>query len=244
MPSELVVEREGTVTRLFINRPEKGNALNASLTEALIVAATAANQDGTRLLTIEGLGSRFCSGFDFTGFEDQSEGDLLLRFVRIEQLLQAIHHAPFLTAAFAHGSNFGAGADIVAACSVRIGSPDATFCMPGLRFGVALGTRRLAQRVGQERARKMLAETLIFGAEEAKRDNFLTGVAHNADWPAALESMSKAACNLAAESHALLLRLTTHDTRDADMADLVRSVSVPGLKERIRSYRQKERPAQ
>jgi len=244
MPSELIIEREGTATRLFINRPEKGNALNASLTEALIAAVTAATLDGTRLLTIEGSGSRFCSGFDFTGFEDQPEGDLLLRFVRIEQLLQTIYHAPFLTAAFAHGSNFGAGADIVAACSVRIGSPDATFCMPGLRFGVALGTRRLAYRIGQERARKILAETLIFGAEEAKRDNFLTGIAEKADWPATRESIGKAANNLPAESQALLLRMTTLDTRDAEMADLVRSVSVPGLKERIRSYRQKERPAQ
>ena len=244
MPSELMVEREGSATRLFINRPEKGNALNASLTEALIAAVTAATQDGTRLLTIEGSGSRFCSGFDFTGFEDQSEGDLLLRFVRIEQLLQAIYYAPFLTAAFAHGSNFGAGADIVAACSVRIGSPDATFCMPGFRFGVALGTRRLAYRVGQERARKILAETLVFGADEAKRDNFLTGVADKADWPATLESITKAAGSLAAESQALLLRLTAYDSRDADMAGLVRSVSVPGLKERIRSYRQKGRPAQ
>ncbi|HZV20771.1 MAG TPA: enoyl-CoA hydratase/isomerase family protein [Hyphomicrobiales bacterium] len=239
MPQELIVEREDFTKRLFINRAERGNALNATLVEALIAAVAAAATGRTRLLTIEGIGSRFCSGFDFTGYEDLSEGELLLRFVRIEQLLQAIYHAPFLTAALAHGSNFGAGADIVAACSIRIASPDATFRMPGLRFGVALGTRRLAQRVGVDRARQILQGSLIFGAKEAKEFNFLTAVASREEWPAAIETARKTAENLSAGNSALLLRLTANDSRDADMADLVRSLSEPGLKQRIQSYRQK-----
>jgi len=152
MSDELLRKHEGHVTRLTLNRPQKANALSGALVEALLDAVEYACTDGTRLLVIEAAGDHFCAGFDFTGYQDASEGDLALRFIRIETLLQEIHHAPFETLAFAHGRNFGAGADLVAACSQRIAAPGSTFRMPGLRFGVVLGTRRLAARVGADRA--------------------------------------------------------------------------------------------
>ena len=165
--SELLVDRDGPVRRLTLNRPAKANALNADLVEALLAEVEAARTDGTRLLVLQGDGRNFCAGFDLTGYEEASEGDLLLRFVRIEQLLQAVYHAPFATLALAHGRNLGAGADLFLACDTRVASPEATFRMPGLRFGLQLGTRRLARRIGGDGARRILAESRIVGAEEA-----------------------------------------------------------------------------
>ncbi|MCR2153265.1 hypothetical protein NSX49_23710, partial [Salmonella enterica] len=72
----------------------------------------------------------------------QSEGDLLLRFVRIETLLQRVAASPCLTVGLAHGRNFGAGVDLFGACKWRVSAPDASFRMPGLKFGLVLGTRR------------------------------------------------------------------------------------------------------
>ena len=142
--TELQIERMGVVTTLTLNRPDKANALSAALVEALAGAVDAAHHDGTRLLVIKGDGRNFCAGFDFGGFEDASEGDLLLRFVRIETMLQAVYHAPFATLALAQGKNFGAGVDLALACGTRIAAPGAEFRMPGLKFGLQLGTRRLA----------------------------------------------------------------------------------------------------
>ena len=142
MNDELLRQHDSHVTRLTLNRAQKANALSASLVEALLDAVEYAATDGTRLLILEGAGAHFCAGFDFTDVQAQSEGDLVLRFIRIETLLQALYHAPFETLALAHGRVFGAGADIVASCSQRIATPDTSFRMPGLRFGVVLGTRQ------------------------------------------------------------------------------------------------------
>jgi enoyl-CoA hydratase/carnithine racemase len=123
--AELVVEREGAVVRLRLNRSWRGNALKASLVDRLIDAIEDASPTDTRLLVIEGGGANFCSGFDLGGIEDLSDGDLALRFLGVELLLQKVYHAPMRTIAFAQGRAFGAGADLFCACSVRIAAPSA-----------------------------------------------------------------------------------------------------------------------
>lgn len=238
MNDELIRKHEGHFTHLTLNRPQKANALSASLVEALLNAIDYAYTDGTRILAIDGAGTHFCAGFDFSGYQHQSEGDLALRFIRIETLLQQLYHAPFETLVFAHGKIFGAGADLTAACSLRIAAPGTTFRMPGLRFGVVLGTRRLAARIGTDKAREILSASRGFDADEALRINFLTHIAQPAELPALIEH-ARAACELIAPAAAAALRRSTlTDTRATDMAALAESVSLPGLKERIRLYRE------
>lgn len=171
MIGPLIRKHEGHVTRLTLNRPEKANALSRPLVDALLDAIDQACADGTRLLILDGAGAHFCAGFDFTGFDQASDGDLALRFIRIEMLLQALHHAPYQTLALAHGRIVGAGADLVASCGMRIAAPNAEFRMPGLRFGVALGTRRFALRVGADKAREILGLASVRRTGSA-RDRF------------------------------------------------------------------------
>jgi enoyl-CoA hydratase/carnithine racemase len=235
--NELSEKREGALTRLTLNRPEKANALSAGLVEALIAAVDRATTDGTRLLVLDGAGSHFCAGFDFTDYEKASEGDLALRFIRIETLLQALYHAPFETLALAHGRVFGAGADIVASCSVRVGTSDASFLMPGLRFGVVLGTRRFAARVGHHMARQILSASRPFEAEEALRIGFVTRIAEKDRWDDFVIVARVSSERLSPDAAAALRAATLADTRAEDMNALARSVSVPGLKDRIRAFR-------
>jgi enoyl-CoA hydratase/carnithine racemase len=235
--SPLAVARDAAVTRLRLARPDKANALDAPLVDALLEAVRRAESDGTRLLVIEGEGKNFSAGFDFTGYESASPGDLLLRFVRIEQLLQAVYHAPFATLALAHGRNFGAGADLFLACGIRVAAPDATFRMPGLRFGVQLGTRRLAARIGADAARGFLAESRTLDADEAVETGFAQRVAAGDDWASIVTMEAGRAAQLAPAAAARLHAATAADTRAQDMADLVASVAEPGLAERIKAYR-------
>ena len=238
MENELLRSHAGHVTRLTLNRPAKANALSASLVEALINAVEYAQTDGTRLLIIEGNGNHFCAGFDFTAYHEANEGELVLRFIRIEHLLQRIYHAPFATLALSHGKIFGAGADLVCACGTRIAAPGTTFRMPGLRFGLVLGTRRLAHRIGADAARDVLQTSRTFDAESALKLGFVTRVAAPGDWPALTEAARETSTALTLPALARLHEHTVTDTRDADMAALAQSASVPGLKERIRIFRE------
>src|SRR6185369_12382226 len=81
MTAPLQTRRDGPLTELVLNRPDKANALNAELIEAMLEAVEAAASDGTRLLVLRGEGKVFCGGFDFSGLDSQSEGDLVLRFI-------------------------------------------------------------------------------------------------------------------------------------------------------------------
>ena len=237
-PLEFLCRKEGTTTRLTLNRPDKANALSATLVESLLQAVEAAFEDGTRLLVLDGNGKHFCAGFDFTGYAQQSEGDLTLRFIRIETLLQALFHAPIDTVALAHGRNFGAGADLFAACHHRIAAPGATFRMPGLQFGLVLGTRRICHRIGSQAARDILATTRTFDAAEALRVGFATRLDEPSAWPALVDGLGRDAQSLSPVAARALHAASTPDTRSMDMAALAASASAPGLKERINAFRQ------
>ena len=234
----LIVTREDGVTRLTLNRAQKANALSAPLVEALLEAVEGAAGDGTRVIVFRGAGPHFCAGFDFTDYESASDGDLALRFIRIETLLQAIYHSPCETIVLAHGRVFGAGADIVASCSRRIAAPDAAFLMPGLRFGVVLGTRRFAARVGDDAARDILSASRSFDSQEALRIGFLTQIAAREAWDDIAASARVQSARLTTSAAAALREATLRDTRCEDMAALARSVGAPGLRERIRAFRE------
>ena len=183
MSAALQVERRGAAQVLTLARPDKMNALSAELVEALIAAVDAAPAQGAEVIVLRGAGRNFSAGFDFGELEAQSEGDLLLRFVRIETLLQRVAASPCLTVGLAHGRNFGAGVDLFGACKWRVSAPDASFRMPGLKFGLVLGTRRFAALVGAERARAILEQASTFGAAEAYRDGFVSHVTAPEAWP-------------------------------------------------------------
>lgn len=224
-------------TRITLNRPDKANALDEAMVTALLGALAAVRADGTRLLLLDAAGRHFCAGFDLGDLDECSDGDLLLRFVRIETALQTLYHLPFPTLALAKGRAMGAGADLFAACSQRIAAPGTQFRMPGLAFGILLGTRRLAARIGPEAARRIQNETLSFDAAEAQSLGFVTDLAQESDWPAMTDAAAASATTITPDATAALFGATVADTRAADMADLVATASRPGLKSRIQAYR-------
>jgi enoyl-CoA hydratase len=236
MAEHLKICRDGTATQLILHRPDKANALSAELVESLLAAVSTASRDGTRLLVLRGDGRNFCGGFDFSDLEQQSEGDLLLRFVRLELLLQALYHAPMPTLALCHGGTFGAGADLVASCDRRVAAPDTKFRMPGLRFGIALGTRRLAQRIGADAALEILGSSRVFDAAEAQRLRFIDALVAPEGWGEVFRDARRAQ-TLDADAAAMLKSRVQADTRESDLAALVASAATPGLKERIRRFR-------
>lgn len=236
MSGQISIERNGAVTTLTLNRPDKRNALSAEIIDDMLAALHAAHDDGTRLLILRGEGKGFSGGFDFGGIETQSDGDLALRFIRVELVLQALYNAPFATLALVHGACYGAAADMVCACTRRIATGDAKFRMPGLRFGIVLGTRRLAATIGKEAARNILETSRVFTAQEGLDCGFLTGVCEQEEWPEIIAEATASANDLPVASHRTLLARTLDERSAEDMDALVRSVSQSGLRERIQEF--------
>jgi enoyl-CoA hydratase/carnithine racemase len=224
------------IKTLTLDNPEKSNALSAAAVEKLLEGVTSACRDGTETLVFTGQGRNFCTGFDLSDLDTATDAGLLERFVKIEELLQAIYMAPFDTVCCAKGATWGAGADIFAACRWRLADESARFAMPGLQFGIVLGTRRLGALIGEGAAYELLASGRPIDAHRALELGLASAIEPEARWPALIEERHSAR-RLKGEALARLAAQTRRDTCAADMKALVESASVPGLVERIRRYR-------
>jgi enoyl-CoA hydratase/carnithine racemase len=236
MTGAVTLHRDGEVWTLSLARPEKRNALSPALVEELIDIVQRAPAEGAKVLVFRGEGKNFSAGFDFSDSEQQTEGDLVLRFVRVEMLLQAVASSPCLTVALAHGRTFGAGVDLIASCRQRYATADSSFRMPGLKFGLVLGTRRFGEIVGREHASALQEEAATFDAARAQQLGFLHGIAEQADWPGIIERARAKAAALPEWSRAALYEVLSSHEADTDLAWLVRSAARPGLKQRIADY--------
>lgn len=233
----LSVRGQDGIRTITLVEPAKANAVSANMVEEMLQHLEQMACDGIRVLVLKGEGKNFCGGFDLSDYEKQSEGDLLHRFVRAEELLQAIRHAPFLTIACAQGAAYGAGADLVAACSYRVGTPTTRFRFPGFQFGIALGTSHLTRLVGSDYARDVLLRNQVIDGPQALAHNLLTHMVNADDFDSTISQIVEGTSRLNATALKRLLANTTIDTRDRDMAELVRSASRPGFHERIAQYR-------
>jgi len=226
---------DGVLT-VTLDRAASRNALALAPVNALIDALDEAARRGVHSTVIQAEGPAFCAGLDLSNLEQRSDGDLLLLLVRIETLLQRVYRAPFQTLALARGAAFGAGADLLAACRRRVAAPDLRITFPGVRFGVLLGTRRLAARVGAERAERILGDGRVLSGEEALAMGLVTDTAAPQDWPAIVDAFVARGAAWDGHVGARIGAMLHADTADADLADLVRSASRPGLVQRIAAY--------
>ncbi|MCA0241130.1 MAG: enoyl-CoA hydratase/isomerase family protein [Proteobacteria bacterium] len=245
----LQLTADGDCLRLCLQRPERGNALSDTLVAAFEQALARADALRPRLLTIEGAGANFCTGFDLSDLESETDDSLLARFIRVELLLQAVSAARFPTLAIAQGRALGAGADLFCACSLRWVVGEAEFAFPGAGFGLVLGTGRLADAVGARVAQDWVLSGKRIDTPQALR----AGLAHERIAAGALdderERLLQSQRRLDDATHAAIHEAAAGARRprgtvgDAlDLQRLVRSAARPGLKARIAAYRSATRP--
>lgn len=238
MQDDLVLSAldERGVLTVTLNRVAKAHAIDEDMLERLSTEFEKLSSGTIQVLLLKSNGRHFCSGFDLSDHESCSQAELAYRFIRIEQLLQKVRYAPCVTAAVVKGAAYGAGADLVAACQYRVGLPDARFRFPGFQFGVALGTRRLVELIGGERAEQILLQNEIVDAEAALYCGLLNRLTSIDQAEAVIQDIILDGLRLDSQSRRSLFRHTRQDTYDIELAELVRSVTRPGLHSRISSY--------
>lgn len=240
MTSAVRYTQSGDVAHLTLNRSQKGNALASDIVDALDLALDQAIADGARLIVFRGEGRHFCTGFDLSQLEQETDADLAHRFLRIELLLQKIAIAPVMTVCWAQGRITGAGADLFTTCDVRLCPPDAKFAFPGAGFGVVLGTRRLSLRVGAVLAGELVFSGHEMSAERAEHSGLATDIVSAEDLDAQIKAFEERVARVDVTTAGILLKQTrSREGLDGDLAELARSVARPGLKTRILEHRAK-----
>jgi 2-(1,2-epoxy-1,2-dihydrophenyl)acetyl-CoA isomerase len=191
----VLIDKRGGYRVLTLNRPERLNAFNTALHEALRAAIEEAEQDeNCRALLITGAGRAFCSGQDLhdrlmkPGEVVAKAGEALLK--HYNPLLRKLRDLPIPVVAAVNGVAAGAGCNFALAADIVLAARSATFVEAFSRIGLIPdvgGTFFLPRLIGMARARgmAMLAEAIT--AEQAEQwgliwkavdDDKLMGEAH------------------------------------------------------------------
>jgi enoyl-CoA hydratase len=157
----LIVEKNGPVLSVTLNRPAQRNALCNAMVEELNRVITGAECDEElRALIITGSGDKaFMAGADINELtaRDHILGRRLTR--QRQELFTKISNLPFVSIAAVNGFALGAGLELALACSIRIAGANASFGAPEVALGIIPGdgaTQRLPRVIGQGRAMHMI----------------------------------------------------------------------------------------
>jgi 2-(1,2-epoxy-1,2-dihydrophenyl)acetyl-CoA isomerase len=171
----VLVDKRGGYRIVTLNRPERLNAFNVALHEALLGAIDEAERDqDCRALLITGAGRAFCSGQDLHDRlmkpgETAKAGESLLK--HYNPLIRKLRALPFPVIAAVNGVAAGAGCNFALAADIVLASRSATFVEAFARIGLipdAGGTFFLPRLVGLARARGMALLAEPVSAEQAE----------------------------------------------------------------------------
>lgn len=169
------------VAAIALNRPDKRNALNDALLEALLGALDRVESDASvRAVLLRGEGSSFCAGVDLgeklaeRGTRGAVEFDLLLEaFERLER-----HPNPVI--AVLQGTSLAGGWELALHCDIRFAAPDARFGMPLARLGLVPpypAVVRLVQIAGAAAATDLLLSANLIDGTRAHALGLVTHLA-------------------------------------------------------------------
>ena len=148
-PELLSIEKSDDVSTLWLNRPDKYNALSNELWSMIPRALDSLSEDGsTKAIIIAGRGKHFCVGIDLfdalmaakNSCEASSEAvsnlDQLEGARRFQRAISSIAECPLPVIAVVHGHCLGAGIDLISACDIRLCSSDANFSVRETKIGL------------------------------------------------------------------------------------------------------------
>ncbi len=205
----LLVERDGAIATVVLNRPEKLNALTRAMWEALGEAVDALSaDDSVRCVVVRGAGEKaFSPGNDIGEFATERSNKAQARaYGRVmHTTARALENCRHPLIAQIHGICVGGGLEIAALCDIRICGASSRFGAPIKNLGLVMAYPEMAplvRLVGASVALEILLEGRIFDAAEAKDKGLVTRVVPDDD----VEHEARATAQRIAEGAPLVAR--------------------------------------
>jgi enoyl-CoA hydratase len=216
----LLVEKEGAVAIVTINRPDKLNALNIKTREeGAKVLDELSRDDSVRVLVFTGAGEKsFVAGADISEFEGRTA--LTQRDVMLQRsLFNAVDSFPKPVIAMINGFCLGGGCELALACDIRIASDRARLGQPEINLGIIPGgggTQRLTRLVGEGKAMELILTGDMIDAATALNLGLV-----NAVYPAEeLRAKTMEMANKIAEKSPVALRMAKEAIKIASRSNL------------------------
>ena len=192
MTSPLLVERNGAVATLTLNRPAALNTLDFPLMDALIdAAADVAADDSLRAVVIRGAGKHFMAGGDLRTFAGelakppgQRDADFRRVIGRLHSAIENFHRMPHPVIGQVHGAVAGFGLSLMNACDLVVASDDTYFASAYRNIALTPdggGSWSLPRIVGMRRAMEIMLLGERFDARRALELGLVNRVVPAAD---------------------------------------------------------------
>ncbi len=165
---------EGRLAKVTLNRPEKRNALNASLVEELTAVFRDLSRPGIcKAIILTGAGDAFCAGADLASLQEMQQADMAQNLAdseRLAALFMAMREYPGVLFGAINGHALAGGCGLVTMCDIAITHEKAKFGYTEVRIGFvpAIVAKFLIEKVGSSQANRLLLGAEIVGAEVAR----------------------------------------------------------------------------
>ena len=182
----ILVEKDGPVAVLTINRPDKLNALNQTvLAELLQALSEVACDDAVGAIVLTGAGAKsFVAGADIGAMSRMTTPQAQAFADLGHGLGDALANCPKPVVAAVNGFALGGGTELAVACDAIYAADNAKFGQPEVKLGVIPGfggTQRLARLVGLQKAKELVFTGDTIDAQEALRIGLACAVFPAAD---------------------------------------------------------------
>lgn len=183
----VLVETDGPIAEVRLNRGAKHNGLDRHMFDGLIAAIEQlASEQSVRAIVLSGDGPSFCAGLDFAGFDGDPTSILDRPDGKLANVAQQVSYGwielPVPVIAAVHGNCFGGGLQIALGADVRFVTPDAKLSVMEAKWGLIpdMGiTAALPRLVGIDHALELTYTARIISGEEAERIGLCTHVAED-----------------------------------------------------------------
>lgn len=184
----ILVEEQGRLAIVTMNRPQRRNALSLEHMQELIAAfQTIGRRGDLGAVVLRGSGPAFCAGHDLSEMVDRSPEFYRYLFDVCTTLMETIQAIPQPVVAQVHGIATAAGCQLAATCDIVIAEEGARFATPGVKIGLFCSTPMVAlsRVVSPRKAMEMLLTGEPIGAEEARDHGLVSRVVPAAELGAA-----------------------------------------------------------
>ncbi len=252
----LEIERAGGLATVWMNRPERHNAFNATLIAELDQAFAGLDADDTvRVIVLAGRGKSFSAGADLNWMKAAGEAsveDNLADAMKLARMLERIARCTKPTVARVHGAALGGGLGLACACDICIAGERAVFATSEVKFGIipAAISPYVLRAIGERQAYRYFQSAERIDAARAAE----LGIAHRCVADEALdEALGEQATALLeggpksqAAAKALIQAVAGRPVDDAVLADTARRIAelraTPEAREGLSAFLDK-RPA-
>jgi methylglutaconyl-CoA hydratase len=175
------VESDGALAHVTLNRPEKRNAISATMIAEMLAALKDVEAGGERVAIITGAGKAFCAGMDLDALKalaTQSPEENLADARRTAGFFRRLWSFPKPLIAAVNGAALAGGCGIATLCDFTLAAPEAKFGYTEVRVGFmpALVSMFLERQVGEKLGRDLFLTGRIVDAAEAKAMGLVTRV--------------------------------------------------------------------